>query len=89
MSSQFYSEWRAIGALACPADITPCPKSAPNGGHAVGAEVISIWLRDSNWQITHLFWLCWPGVRPIGVYVLAEPPCGVHKRSIAAPPMYP
>ena len=30
-----------------------------------------------------------PGARPIGVYVLATPPCGVHKRSISALPMYP
>ena len=44
---------------------------------------------DAASQITHLFWLYWPGARPIGVYVLATPPCGVHKGSIAALPMYP
>jgi hypothetical protein len=44
---------------------------------------------DATSQITHLFWLYRPGARPIGGYVLATPPCGVHKRSIAAPPMYP
>src|ERR1700722_7497941 len=40
-------------------------------------------------QITHPFWLYRRDARPIGVYVLAAPPCGVHKRSIAARPMCP
>jgi hypothetical protein len=40
-------------------------------------------------QITYLFWLYRPSARPVGVYVLAAPPCGVHKRLIAALPMYP
>src|SRR5258707_7485398 len=44
---------------------------------------------DAASQITHLLWLYRPGARPIGVYVLAAPACGVHKRSIAALPMYP
>jgi hypothetical protein len=34
---------------------------------------------DAASQITRLFWLYRPGARPIGVYVLAAPPCGVHK----------
>jgi hypothetical protein len=64
-----------------------CQLSAPMAdfSHAVGAEAYF----DAASQITHPFWLYRPGARPIGAYVLAAPPCGVHKRPIAAPPMYP
>jgi hypothetical protein len=76
---------------------------ACGGGHSQTVDVGSVpqwrtfrptrgWSRsyfDAASQITHLFWLYRPGARPIGVYVLAAPPCGVHKRSIAALPMYP
>jgi hypothetical protein len=39
--------------------------------------------------ITHLFGPFLLGAEPTGEHVLAAPPGGVHKRSTAAPPMYP
>jgi hypothetical protein len=40
------------------------------------------------WPNYALFRLFPSGAEPIGVHVLAAPPCAVHKRSTAALPMY-